>query len=232
MKQALTVPQCDETFKKFLQLCGRAGLLPDSHIISDKFIQKTGHPVAHVGFGNVWEGVYNGERVAIKALRIHKGDDTQKFRKVTRQHFFTSRWHLQLTLISRPFVRRLRCGNASHIPISSRSSEFWRPLLPFPWYQSGCQTEMCENTLSKNQRSADYNWCVTERMGYTLVDNSLVTRHHSRFIVFALPRYRSWRFERSMHPLLAFIRLDLTTSHFRIIYSLTSWAVRGSTGLG
>ena len=43
----------------------------------------TEQPVASGTFGNVWEGIYNGERVAVKALHVLK-EDVQKVRKVTR----------------------------------------------------------------------------------------------------------------------------------------------------
>jgi hypothetical protein len=69
-------------FKKFRQLCGRAGLLPASHVIPSSFIKTTEHPVAFGAFGDVWEGIHDGKRVAIKALRIYKRDDVRKVAKV------------------------------------------------------------------------------------------------------------------------------------------------------
>lgn len=69
-------------FKKFRQLCGRAGSLPVSHIIPGKLIKMTEHSIASGAFGDVWEGIYNGNRVAIKALRVYKVDDVRKARKV------------------------------------------------------------------------------------------------------------------------------------------------------
>ena len=70
-------------FKKFRQLCGRAGLLPASHVIPESFIQTTEHPVASGSFGDVWEGIHNGNRVALKALRVYKPDDVKKVAKVS-----------------------------------------------------------------------------------------------------------------------------------------------------
>jgi len=67
-------------FKRFRRLCGRTGLLPASHI----FVQTAEHPVARGAFGDVWEGIYNGERVAIlKALRVYK-KDVKKVEKASR----------------------------------------------------------------------------------------------------------------------------------------------------
>ena len=72
-----------KVFKKFRQLCGRAGLLPASHIIPENFFKTSEHPVASGGFGDVWEGVHNDKRVAIKALRVYKHDDVKKVAKAS-----------------------------------------------------------------------------------------------------------------------------------------------------
>lgn len=34
------------------------------------------------GFGDVWEGVYHGRRVAVKVLRVYKNDDKRKVSRV------------------------------------------------------------------------------------------------------------------------------------------------------
>ena len=74
-------------FKKFRQLCGRAGSLPASHIISENLIRTSEEPVASGGYGDVWEGIYNDKRVAIKALRLYRDDDVRKVLKVTHPVF-------------------------------------------------------------------------------------------------------------------------------------------------
>ena len=85
MTQALTAPEHDvKIFKKFRQLCGQVGLLPASHIIPGNTVQTTEHPVASGAFWDVWEGIHNGQRVAIKALRVYKHDDVAKVSKVSR----------------------------------------------------------------------------------------------------------------------------------------------------
>jgi len=94
--QALQATTYDVTiFKRFRQLCGRMGLLPTSHIIPGKLIQTAGSPVARGGFGDVWEGIYNDKRVAIKALRIYKDEDVQKVKKVI---LLVSPCHPRLTI--------------------------------------------------------------------------------------------------------------------------------------
>lgn len=42
------------------------------------------HPIARGEFGDVWEGTYDDKRVAVKALRVYKEDDTREIKKATR----------------------------------------------------------------------------------------------------------------------------------------------------
>jgi len=70
-------------FKRFRRLCDRTGLPPTSHIIPQRSIQTTGRPAASAGFGDVWEGIYHGKRVVMKALRVYKEDDVRNLKKVT-----------------------------------------------------------------------------------------------------------------------------------------------------
>jgi len=104
--QALQTTTHDATiFKQFRQLCGQTGLLPTSHIIPGGLIRTTECPVAYGGFGEVWEGIYDEKRVAIKALRVYKGDDERKLRKVSHPTFLIPT-HPQLTASTRSFARR------------------------------------------------------------------------------------------------------------------------------
>ena len=81
--QALQAPTCDVTiFKRVRQLCGWTGLLPNSHIIPEKLIQTTEYPVASGTYGDVWEGIYDDKRVAIKTLRVYQEHDVRKVKKV------------------------------------------------------------------------------------------------------------------------------------------------------
>ena len=86
-------------FKKFRQLCGLAGSLPASHIISEDLIRTSEEPVASGGYGDVWEGIYNDKRVAIKALRVYRDDDVRKVSKVIHLAFLISRQQLWLTIL-------------------------------------------------------------------------------------------------------------------------------------
>ena len=82
-RQALQATSCDLViFKRIWQLCGWLGLLPTSHAIPGRLIQTTEHPVTSGGFADVWEGIYNNKRVAIKAFRVYKDEDVQRVRKV------------------------------------------------------------------------------------------------------------------------------------------------------
>jgi len=76
-------------FKQFRKLCGQNGLLPISHIIPEEYVRTTEHPVAYGGFSDVWEGIYKNKRVAIKSLRVYKGSDVRKVKKVPPVMFWS-----------------------------------------------------------------------------------------------------------------------------------------------
>jgi hypothetical protein len=59
-------------------------------MILGSLINTTGLPVASGTFGDVWEGIYEGNRVAIKALRVYAHDDLRKVRKVIPMAFSIS----------------------------------------------------------------------------------------------------------------------------------------------
>lgn len=89
--QALQATTCDATIlKRVRQLCGSTGFLPISHIIPERFIRTAEYPVASGTFGDVWEGIYDEKRVAVKALRVYNGDTIQKLRKVSHPVFLVS----------------------------------------------------------------------------------------------------------------------------------------------
>ena len=103
MAQALQATKYDDAVsKRFQQLCGWVGLLPTSYTIPEKLVQQSAEqPVASGAFSDVWEGIRNGELVAVKALRIFKEDDIQKAKKVTRTMLPTpltptANYHLQV----------------------------------------------------------------------------------------------------------------------------------------
>ena len=77
-------------FKRFRQLCSRAGLLPASHMIPEDLIQTSEYPVASGSFGEVWEGIHNDKRIAIKALRVYRTDDVKKVTKASFLNFVVS----------------------------------------------------------------------------------------------------------------------------------------------
>jgi hypothetical protein len=51
-------------------------------MILGSLIKTRDHPIASGAFGDVWEGIYAGNRVAIKSLRVYRDDDVRKARKV------------------------------------------------------------------------------------------------------------------------------------------------------
>lgn len=47
------------------------------------------HPVASGGFSEVWEGIYNDKRVAIKTLHVSNSSNVQEIKKVAHLTFLT-----------------------------------------------------------------------------------------------------------------------------------------------
>jgi len=70
---------CERTLRR---LCGRAGLLPNSTSLSESDIErKSTVPSCGGGFADVYEGVYLGNAVALKALRVYGKDNIRKVQK-------------------------------------------------------------------------------------------------------------------------------------------------------
>ena len=117
----------------------------------------------------------------------------------------------------------------------SHSLDSRRFLNAFPWYPSGCQTETCETTFRKIQKLADYNWCVKSKIwaGFELMRVQLLDINRGLSFLHSLE---------IVHGNLKGVRLGCflyrtsanSTHHLptRIIFLLTSWAVRVSAILG
>ena len=68
-------------FRVLRKLCGKAGHLPESYLLSHKF-DLSEMPRAFGGFADLRKGVYKGKDVAVKSLRVHEADDKARIRKV------------------------------------------------------------------------------------------------------------------------------------------------------
>ena len=77
--------------KRFHHFCGQAGSLPASHTVqAGKLTKVTDRPIASARLSDVWEGIYNDSRVAIKVLRLDEDDVVRKVRKVIPLEFSMS----------------------------------------------------------------------------------------------------------------------------------------------
>ena len=70
-----------------MEVCGKYGVLPDSHTIPASKIRVVGDDyISSTGFSEVWEGEYKeggeAKRVAIKVVRYLDPDKAQKLRRV------------------------------------------------------------------------------------------------------------------------------------------------------
>ena len=68
-------------FSVLRRLCGRIGYLPESYLLSDNF-DLSGLPRYSCGFADVRTGVFKGNKVAVKTLRVPDADDKAVIRKV------------------------------------------------------------------------------------------------------------------------------------------------------
>jgi hypothetical protein len=74
-------------FRGLVEVCGKYGILPDSHTIPGSRIEAVGDgPISSGEFSEVWEGEYEEgdetKRVAIKVVRYLDSDKSRKLRKV------------------------------------------------------------------------------------------------------------------------------------------------------
>ena len=74
-------------FRGLVEVCGKYGILPDSHAIPGSEIGVVGDgPISSGEFSEVWEGEYNEDdqtkHVAIKVVRYLDQGESRKLRKV------------------------------------------------------------------------------------------------------------------------------------------------------
>jgi len=67
------------------KLCGRTGYIPESYLLFNTELDLAGMPHACGGSADVRVGVFKGENVAVKSLRLSELDSEIKIRKVRNQ---------------------------------------------------------------------------------------------------------------------------------------------------
>jgi len=74
------------TFRKCLRelgsICGAKGILPTSYTLPSDLLNVDPDPFASGGFGDVYQGTLDGERVCVKRVRVYLKDGSQKSTKV------------------------------------------------------------------------------------------------------------------------------------------------------
>jgi hypothetical protein len=69
--------------KALLRLSRASGLYPES--LALRGIEIEAQPIDRGGYGDVFKGVYHGQQVAVKALRIYQTSDLVKLLKVAHE---------------------------------------------------------------------------------------------------------------------------------------------------
>lgn len=105
--------QCLRCLRK---LCGRAGLLPSSCVLSEGLSLESTDVLMSGGFADIWRGKLGRKTVALKVLRIRGSSNLQKVKKVCMSFAI---WHVHpLNGIYRVFAKRQFSGSHCHIQIS------------------------------------------------------------------------------------------------------------------
>jgi len=79
-------------------ICGARGILPTSYTLSSQLLNVGPDPFASGGYGDVYKGTLDGEKVCVKRVRVYLKDDSQRATKVCYRHCRPSR-SLSLTKI-------------------------------------------------------------------------------------------------------------------------------------
>lgn len=79
----MSIARSASYLKIMRKICGRCGILPTSHIISEGLVITTERPITSGGFADVFRGTWKGVLVAIKVFRILSTDRLDKMRKVS-----------------------------------------------------------------------------------------------------------------------------------------------------
>jgi hypothetical protein len=63
-------------------ICGTRGILPTSYALPPDLLSIDLDPFARGGYGDVYEGNFNGSKVCIKRMRVYSEDGPQRAAKV------------------------------------------------------------------------------------------------------------------------------------------------------
>ena len=137
------------------RLCGTFGRLPRSCLINEDFKTQEDIPFATRGYTDLWKRVWNGRKVAVKALRFSPDDDRSKTTKVTV--FFIDRslgilggltYHLQRFCKEVLLWKRLNHPNV--LPFCGVLMNQNQFCMVSPWMENG-------NVLSYTRKSPEAN---------------------------------------------------------------------------
>ena len=99
-RNGLNPSQKQDFFSALRRLAASRGHLPESMVMSEE-IKVEEEILASGGFSDVRRGIYEGHRVAVRALRVTLKDDISKIRKVSDEIIF---YHLGCSLDHPPLA--------------------------------------------------------------------------------------------------------------------------------
>ncbi|KAF9644320.1 kinase-like protein, partial [Thelephora ganbajun] len=74
-------PAFRKCLHKLRSICGTSAILPTSYTISSDLLDVSQDPFASGGYGDVYQGTLEGEKVCIKRVRVYTQDGPQKSNK-------------------------------------------------------------------------------------------------------------------------------------------------------
>jgi hypothetical protein len=78
------------TIRVLRSLCGSWGVLPASYTLQGEVKVTGGFPFACGGYGEIWNGTWGSEKVAVKFLKITSAANPEKVKKVWCQPLIIS----------------------------------------------------------------------------------------------------------------------------------------------
>ena len=137
------------------RICGTFGRLPRSCLINEDFKMQEEIPFATRGYTDLWKRVWNGRKVAVKALRFAPDDDRSKTTKVT---IFSVGWSLRILWGTRYHLQRFckevllwkRLNHPNILPFYGASMNQNQFCMVSPWMENG-------NVLSYTRKNPEAN---------------------------------------------------------------------------
>jgi len=122
---AISVPVDPKFFRECVhalrKISGHTGMLPASYVLVEGLTKQGNVPAASGGFADVWVGSYSEGVVAIKSLRVYRGDDQEMLKKI----------------FCKEVVVWKRLSHPNILPLIGVSNTLFPFCMVSPWMENG-----------------------------------------------------------------------------------------------